>query len=73
MLLKKQVLFPATKKAFGLFRDPFADEAMQGSDDVFTPPDIRYVREALYQTARHGGFMPSSVSPVRVNPRCAAT
>lgn len=27
MLLKKQVLFPATKKAFGLFRDPFADEA----------------------------------------------
>lgn len=51
------MLFPATKKAFGLFRDPFADEAMQGSDDVFTTPDIRYVREALYQTARHGGFM----------------
>lgn len=56
MLLKKQVLFPATK-AFGLFRDPFADEAMQGAEDVFTTPDIRYVREALYQTARHGGFM----------------
>ena len=53
MLLKKQVLFPATKKAFGLFRDPFADEAMQGADDVFTTPDIRYVREALFQTARH--------------------
>lgn len=57
MLLKKQVLNPATKKAFGIFRDPFADEAMQGSDDVFTTPDIRYVREALFQTARHGGFM----------------
>ncbi|WP_263063017.1 ExeA family protein [Dickeya dadantii] len=57
MLLKKQVLFPATKKAFGLFRDPFADDAMQGADDVFTTPDIRYVREALYQTAKHGGFM----------------
>ncbi|AJC66465.1 MULTISPECIES: ExeA family protein [Dickeya] len=57
MLLKKQVLFPATKKVFGLFRDPFADDAMQGADDVFTTPDIRYVREALYQTARHGGFM----------------
>lgn len=57
MLLKKQVLFPATKKAFGLFRDPFADETMQGAEDVFTTPDIRYVREALYQTARHGGFM----------------
>lgn len=57
MLLKKQVLFPATKKAFGLFRDPFADDAMQGSEDVFSTPDIRYVREALYQTAKHGGFM----------------
>ncbi|STF45220.1 ExeA-like protein [Escherichia coli] len=30
MLLKKQVLFPATKKAFGLFRDPFADESHAG-------------------------------------------
>ncbi|MCH5051174.1 MULTISPECIES: ExeA family protein [Pectobacterium] len=57
MLLKKQVLRPATKKAFGMFRDPFADDAMQGAEDVFTTPDIRYVREALYQTARHGGLM----------------
>ena len=30
---------------------------MQSSEDVFTTPDIRYVREALYQTARFGGFM----------------
>lgn len=30
---------------------------MQGADDVFTTPDIRYVREALFQTARHGGFL----------------
>ncbi|EIV2911597.1 TPA: AAA family ATPase [Serratia marcescens] len=57
MLLAKQVLHPATKKHFGLFRDPFADDALQGSDDVFTTPDIRYVREALFQTARHGGFL----------------
>lgn len=57
MLLAKQVLHPATKKHFGLFRDPFSDDAMQGSEDVFTTPDIRYVRESLYQTARHGGFM----------------
>jgi ATPase subunit of ABC transporter with duplicated ATPase domains len=56
MLLKTGVI-PATKKAFGLFRDPFADEAMQGAEDVFTTPDIRYVREALFQTARHGGFL----------------
>ena len=57
MLLSKQALNPATKKHFGIFRDPFAEEAMQGSDDVFTTPDIRYVREALYQTARFGGFL----------------
>ncbi|ARA75089.1 hypothetical protein B5S52_03975 [Pectobacterium brasiliense] len=57
MLLKKQVLFPATKKAFGLFRDPFSDDAMQGAEDVFTTPDSRYVRESLYQTAKHGGLM----------------
>ncbi|MBE0328527.1 ExeA family protein, partial [Klebsiella pneumoniae] len=57
MLLAKQVLNPVTKKQFGIFRDPFADDAMQSSEDVFTTPDIRYVREALYQTARHGGFM----------------
>ncbi|MBN5381487.1 AAA family ATPase [Serratia marcescens] len=57
MLLAKQVLHPATRKHFGLFRDPFADDALQGSEDVFTTPDIRYVREALFQTARHGGFL----------------
>ncbi len=47
MLLAKQVLNPVTKKQFGIFRDPFADDAMQSSEDVFTTPDIRYVREAL--------------------------
>ncbi|MDU7495241.1 MAG: AAA family ATPase [Providencia rettgeri] len=57
MLLAKQVLLPATKKHFGLFRDPFSDEALQGAEDVFVTPDIRYVREALYQTASHGGFL----------------
>ncbi|EJD6368913.1 AAA family ATPase [Providencia rettgeri] len=57
MLLAKQVLLPATKKHFGLFRDPFSDEALQGAEDVFVTPDIRYVREALYQTARYGGFL----------------
>ncbi len=54
MLLKKQVLFPATKKHFGLFRDPFEDSAIQSAEDVFVTPDSRYVREAMYQTARYG-------------------
>lgn len=53
----KAGVISSNQKAFGLFRDPFADEAMQGADDVFTTPDIRYVREALFQTARHGGFL----------------
>lgn len=56
MLLRKQSLSPAAKKHFGLFRDPFADD-VQTHEDVFISPDIRYVREALFQTAKHGGFM----------------
>lgn len=56
MLLRKQGLTPAAKKHFGLFRDPFADD-VQETDDVFVSPDIRYVREAMFQTARHGGFL----------------
>ncbi len=56
MLLRRQGLFPAAKKHFGLFRDPFADD-VQSHDDVFVSPDIRYVREAMFQTAKHGGFM----------------
>ncbi|PAV04608.1 hypothetical protein CBG25_07130 [Arsenophonus sp. ENCA] len=57
MLLKKQVLLPATKKHFGLFRAPFDDYAVQSADDVFLTPDSSYAREALYQTALFGGFI----------------
>lgn len=57
MLLKKQVLLPATKKHFGLFRAPFDDHAVQSDEDVLMTPDSRYVREALYQTAHYGGFI----------------
>ena len=56
MLLRRQGLFPAAKKHFGLFRDPFSDD-VQSHDDVFVSPDIRYVRETLFQTAKHGGFV----------------
>lgn len=56
MLLAKQALFPATKKHFSLFRDPFAED-VRSADDVFSSADVRYVREALFQTAKHGGFM----------------
>lgn len=57
MLLKKQTLSQKAGKAFNLFRNPFDDTAIQSADDVFTTPDIRYVREAMYQTATHGGML----------------
>ncbi len=56
MLLAKQALFPATKRHFSLIRDPFAED-IRSAEDVFSSADVRYVREALYQTAKHGGFM----------------
>jgi len=55
MLLRKQRLTPAAKKTFGIFRDPF-DELLS-ADEMWVSPDIRYVRESMYQTARHGGFV----------------
>ena len=56
MLLAKQALFPATKKHFSLFSNPFTDE-VRSADEVFSSPDVRYVREALFQTAKFGGFV----------------
>jgi type II secretory pathway predicted ATPase ExeA/DNA-binding XRE family transcriptional regulator len=56
MLLRKQALYPATRKHFGLFRDPFADD-IQSVDDMYVSPDIRYVREGMFQTAKHGGLL----------------
>ena len=56
MLLRRQTLTPDAKRHFSLFRDPFADD-LQSHDDMFVSPDIRYVREAMLQTAKHGGLM----------------
>ncbi|MEG1971146.1 MAG: AAA family ATPase [Burkholderiaceae bacterium] len=57
MLLRKQALSPKARQAFGLFRDPFADEAIQSHEDVFLSPSLRYVREAMWATAKHGGLL----------------
>ncbi|WP_277074802.1 ExeA family protein [Simonsiella muelleri] len=56
MLLRKSALSQATRQHFGLTRDPFHDEIRQ-AQDVYLTPDVRYVREALFQTATQGGFM----------------
>ena len=57
MLLRKQTLYPAARKHFSLFRDPFADDAIQSHEDMYVSPDIRYVREAMFQTSKHGGLL----------------
>ena len=56
MLLRKQTLYPAARKHFGLFRDPFQDD-IQSHEDMYVSPDIRYIREAMFQTSKHGGLL----------------
>lgn len=56
MLLAKQSLTQQAKKQFGLFSNPFTGE-VQSHDELFTNEDINYVRQALYQTAKTGGFV----------------
>lgn len=56
MLLRKQTLSPQARKHFGLFRDPFDNDVTEASD-VFMSPDIRFVREYMWSTAKLGGFM----------------
>ena len=56
MLLRKQTLYPAARKHFGLFRAPFQDD-IQSHEDMYVSPDIRYIREAMFQTAKHGGLL----------------
>lgn len=56
MLLRRQGLFPETKKHFNLFVDPF-DGDLRSHEDVYLSEGIRYVRESMYHVARHGGFL----------------
>lgn len=53
--LEPQMLSSQAKRHFNLFRDPFIDD-VQGPDDLFMSADQRYVREAMYQAARAGGW-----------------
>ncbi|ADU63430.1 MAG: AAA family ATPase [Pseudodesulfovibrio sp.] len=55
MLLRRQGLFPKTKKHFGLMADPF--DEIRGAEDVFLSSEIRYVRESMLHIAKHGGFL----------------
>ncbi len=51
-----QMLSQAAKKHFKLFRDPFQDD-VQSPDDVFLSDAQRHIREAMFITAKHGGFL----------------
>lgn len=55
MLLRKQSLTPAARQHFKLARDPFTE--CREPADVFLSTDARYVREAMWSTVRHGGFL----------------
>ena len=56
MLLQKQTLTPETRQHFGLTADPFSHDVTQAGD-VFVSKEVRYVRETLWQHARHGGLL----------------
>lgn len=55
-LPETEMLSQNAKKHFRLFQDPFLDD-VQGPEDVYLSADQRYIRESMYQTARHGGFL----------------
>ncbi|XKM14269.1 AAA family ATPase [Orbaceae bacterium ac157xtp] len=56
MLLRKQTINRDAKAHFRIPRDPFTDE-MHEDSDVYLSDDIRYVRAAMHQTAKHGGML----------------
>lgn len=55
-LPEAEMLSQLARQHFQLFRDPFVDD-VQKSDDVFLSTEQRYIREAMFTTARHGGFL----------------
>lgn len=52
----REMLHPATKKHFGLSRDPFQNDVLS-SDDVYLPLNYREVRESMLWAARNGSLM----------------
>lgn len=55
-LPENEMLSQAAKRHFHLFQDPFIDD-VRGAEDVYLSSDQRYIREAMYQAARHAGFL----------------
>jgi type II secretory pathway predicted ATPase ExeA len=55
-MLRKQSLLPKTRQFFKISGDPFGGEC-RSADDVYMDDNTRYVREAIYMTAKHGGML----------------
>jgi type II secretory pathway predicted ATPase ExeA len=55
-MLRKQALLPKTRQAFRIHGDPFGGEC-RSVEDVYLDDNTRYVREAIYMTAKHGGML----------------
>lgn len=55
-MLRKQSLLPKARQTFTIHGDPFGAE-VRSADDVYVNDNIRYVREAVYMTAKHGGML----------------
>lgn len=53
--IEREMLSAQARRHFNLFRDPFVDD-VQGPDDLFMSADQRYVREAMFQAAKSGGW-----------------
>lgn len=54
--IEAEMLSTQAKNHFNLFRDPFVDD-VQGPEDLFLSSDQRYVREAMYQASKAGGWL----------------
>ncbi len=55
-LPERDMLTHHAKKHFKLFQNPFEDD-VQKPEDVFLSAEQRYIRETLFNTAKHGGFL----------------
>jgi type II secretory pathway predicted ATPase ExeA len=56
MLLPKQTLTPQARRHFKVFTNPFDGEVVK-DEQMFDSPDVRYVREAVWQCCQTSAFV----------------
>ena len=55
MILKKQTLGMKARQAFNMVRNPLMPP--REAEDVYLSPEIRYVRDTMFDVATNGGFL----------------